>query len=94
MMYAAKLKIRMDKLLISSTEKRYLYDDLTLKNLSKIVFDNEVFDIHQIDDDYSYYLIEIHKERYETDEEQASRIARQEKYNQNYEIFHKNKRQQ
>ena len=64
-----------------------MYDELTLENLAKIVKPKEVFDIYQIDDDKSYYLIEIHNERYETDLEQQERIKRQEKYNENLQIF-------
>lgn len=83
MLYAREQTIRRDKLIISHTEKRYLRDRLTLENLQRIVKPNEVFDICQVDEDESYYLIEIHSERYETDAEQAERIAKQERYNEN-----------
>lgn len=91
MLYAREIKIRTDKLIISSTEKRYLYDYLTLENLAKIVGPKEVFDIYQIDSDESYYLIEIHCERYETDDEQTARISRQQKYNENLSKFRSEK---
>lgn len=88
MLYERERKVNYDKYIINTIEQRYMYDNLTLENLAKIVKPNEVFDVFHIDcEDEDYYLIEIHIERYETDEEQKRRIANEENYNKNRLVY-------
>ena len=84
MFYERERKIHQEKYLIDTIEKRYMYENLTLENLAKKVKPNEIFDITQINTEgEDYYLIEVHIQRYETDEEQAKRIRNDEIYNKN-----------
>lgn len=84
MLYERERKINYNKYIINTSEKRYLYENLTLENLAKIVKPNEIFEvIHVKNEAEDYYIIEVHIERYETDEEQERRIKTDELYNKN-----------
>ena len=84
MLYERERKINYEKYIINTTEERYLYDNLTLENLAKIVKPNEIFEvIHVGNEGEDYYIIEVYIERYETDSEQERRIKTDELYNKN-----------
>lgn len=84
MLYERERKINYGKYLINTIDKRYLYENLTLENLSKIVSPKEVFEVRHIDSEgEDYYIIEVSIQRYETDKEQERRIKNDELYNKN-----------
>ena len=84
MLYERERKINYEKYIINTTEERYLYDNLTLENLAKIVKPNEIFEVRHVENEAEdYYIIEVHIERYETDKEQERRIKNDELYNKN-----------
>ena len=84
MLYERERKINYEKYIIDTIEKRYLYENLTLENLAKIVKPNEIFEVFHVDNEgEDYYIIEVLVKRYETDEEQQRRIKKDELYNKN-----------
>ena len=94
-MYYSKIKINYDPQFVN--EKRYIYlyeDQLTLDILEKYISRDETFFICTLEPSMQgeTYLIEIHRKRLETEEERQNRIAKEEKYNKNFEDFHAKRR--
>ena len=84
MLYERERRINYEKYIIDTIEKRYLYENLTLENLAKIVKPKEIFEVFHVDNEgEDYYIIEVLVKRYETDEEQQRRIKKDELYNKN-----------
>lgn len=92
MMYASKITIDHNPQKIRYQREVYLPDRLlTLEDIGKHLKDGEMFGFFQrevgglgLPVDY----ISIHGYRLETDEEVKARVAKAEKYNENYEKFH------
>lgn len=92
MMYASKIKVNYEPQKIRyQREVRLPSGLLTLEDLGKYLKEGEKFSFFQREEggigipvDY----ISIYGYRIETDEEVKVRVAKEEKYNENYEKFH------
>jgi hypothetical protein len=90
MMYASKIEIIREPKVIKFTKKVTIYDGkLTLNILSQHMSNDQTFEVYREDGELypDNYHLEIHCERLETQDEVNERIAKQEKYNENYEKF-------
>ena len=92
MMYASKIEVKYEPQKVRYQREVELPDGLlTLKDIGKHLKEGEKFGFFQREEgglglpvDY----ISIHGYRLETDEEVKARVAKAEKYNENYEKFH------
>jgi len=92
MMYASKIEVKYEPQKVRYQREVELPDGLlTLEDIGKHLKEGEKFGFFQREEgglgmpvDY----ISIHGYRLETDEEVKARVAKAEKYNENYEKFH------
>ncbi len=91
MMYASKITINSAPQKIAYHRAVELPEGLlTLNDISKHLKDEEKFGFREVSSQFGTVLfMEIHGFRLETQEELVVRIAKQEKYNENYEKHHK-----
>jgi len=88
-MYHGKIKVERYRKKVKYKETHQLPNELfTLDTFRKYVSEDELFDIWPSDEYVDVLFIEVYKVRMETDEEMEKRIAKQEKYMENYHRFH------
>ena len=97
MMYYSPIKIdQKHKELKEDRTVRFPADQtFTLQLLSEYVADNETFSIVESDTDCVFtteIVLTIRSTRFETDVERDARVAKEEKYMENYRKFHANKK--